>query len=178
MTFLFLYRLRKGNLNIMKDQKTLTDKLSIIFLSFFYVGYLPKAPGTFGSIASLPLLYALSFININIYYFILILVISTILTCLITDSIQKKMSLHDPQWIVADEVLGMLTTWIFIYPSLSFYDSIAILILFRFFDIVKIWPASYFDKMHHGSGTILDDIISGIYAGLALLLGKYCLNLV
>ena len=43
--------------------------------------------------------------------------------------------------------------------------------LFRFFDIVKIWPASFFDsKVEHGAGTILDDVISGIYAGLTYLL--------
>jgi phosphatidylglycerophosphatase A len=73
---------------------------------------------------------------------------------------------HDPQWIVIDEVLGMTTAWLFIQNHNLLHLSI-LFALFRFFDIVKIWPASFFDKkIEHGAGTILDDIVSGIYAGM------------
>ena len=82
---------------------------------------------------------------------------------------QKKYQLHDPGWIVIDEVLGIAVTWLFI-AGYTWLDYLLIFAFFRFFDIVKIWPASYFDKkVKHGAGTIIDDIISGIFAGLLYL---------
>ena len=87
--------------------------------------------------------------------------------------VQKQLELHDPQWIVVDEVLGMATAWLFIQEFTILHLSI-IFGLFRFFDIIKFWPASYLDKqVDHGAGTILDDIVSGIYAGAAYLLIYY-----
>jgi phosphatidylglycerophosphatase A len=157
-----------------KDQNnTFLDKLYLIYLSWFGTGYSPFAPGTIGSIATIPLIYLFSILKLNFYLFLVLLLIATISTCLITEVIQKKYQVHDPSWIVADEVLGMLVTWCFIYPQFDPYSATLVLLIFRVFDIIKIWPASYFDKkVHHGSGTILDDIISGIYAGLIILIAK------
>lgn len=161
----------------MKLPNNLQHNFTTIYLSFFYVGFAPKAPGTFGSVATLPLIYLLSIFKLNLLFLVSAIIIVTICTCVLTEKLQKQLHLHDPQWIVIDEVLGMLTTWLFIYPSFTLSDAIAILVLFRFFDIIKIWPASFFDRLHHGSGTILDDIISGIYAGILLFIGKFCLFL-
>jgi len=83
--------------------------------------------------------------------------------------VQKELQLHDPQWIVIDEFLGMSTAWLFIQTH-NLLHLIILFVLFRIFDIIKIWPASFFDtKVEHGAGTILDDIVSGIYAGLVYL---------
>ena len=158
------------------QNNSLKQKLTTIYLSFFYVGFFPKAPGTAGSLATIPLLYLLAIKPLSLVTFVILLISITALTCWLTDKMQRDMQLHDPQWIVIDEVLGMLTGWLFIYPSTSWEDLLALFILFRFFDIIKIWPASDFDKMTHGCGTILDDIISGIFAGFALLGGKFFLN--
>lgn len=141
----------------------------ILFLSFFGVGFLPKAPGTWGTLATLPFLYILGRFNPPYIFFIPFIVIVTLISSFVTDSVQKKFNLHDPQFIVIDEVLGMMTAWLFIQTH-NLSHLIVLFILFRFFDIIKIWPASYFDKeVHHGAGTILDDIISGVYAGLIYL---------
>jgi len=143
---------------------------STIFLSYFGTGFSPKAPGTMGSLATIPLLYGLHKLNFSLYVWIPVLIIWTLFTCWLTERVQKKHGLHDPQWIVMDEVLGMMTTWLFI-TSHSWTHYLLQFVLFRAFDIFKIWPATFFDKkVKHGSGTILDDIISGIYAGLAYLL--------
>ncbi len=137
----------------------------ILFVSFLGVGFCPYAPGTVGTLAFLPFLYLLSILNLSLTTLIIILIFFTIISIYITDNLQKKYKLHDPQWIVIDEVLGIITAYLFVNSSSLLALSI-IFILFRFFDIVKIWPASYFDKkVTHGAGTILDDIISGIYAG-------------
>lgn len=141
----------------------------ILFLSFFGVGFLPKAPGTWGTLATLPFLYVLGRFNPPYIFFIPFIVIVTLISSFVTDSVQKKFNLHDPQFIVIDEVLGMMTAWLFIQTH-NLSHLIVLFILFRFFDIIKIWPASYFDKeVHHGAGTILDDIVSGVYAGLIYL---------
>ena len=142
----------------------------IMFLSFFGVGFLPKAPGTWGSLAIIPILYVMGIFKAPFFLFIPFLLVATTITCFIAEYAQKKNEVHDPQWIVMDEVLGMWTAWLFTHPNHSSLWSLALVFgLFRFFDIIKFWPASYFDKLDHGSGTVLDDIISGIYAGIAFL---------
>ena len=144
-------------------------RLDILFLSFFGVGYLPFAPGTWGTLATLPFLYGIGHFNQPYFLFVPFIIIATIISSFIAEVVQKKLTLHDPQWIVIDEVLGMSTAWLFIQKH-NLLHLMILFILFRFFDIIKIWPASYFDKkVDHGAGTILDDIVSGIYAGLVYL---------
>jgi phosphatidylglycerophosphatase A len=148
----------------------------ILFLTFFGTGFAPKAPGTMGTLATLPFLYFLGQFNPPLFVFVPLLFMLTVVSCFIADRAQIKHKVHDPSWIVMDEVLGMSVTWLF---SQSFHIGhlLILFVLFRFFDIVKIWPASYFDKnVLHGSGTILDDIISAFYAGgVYLLINKLLL---
>ena len=149
---------------------------TIFFLSFFGTGFSPKAPGTVGTIATLPFLYYLGRYNIPFFLFIPFLIIITSITCFITDYTQKKLNLHDPQWIVIDESLGMFTAWLFSQQH-SLTHLCVLFFLFRIFDIFKVWPATFFDKkVKHGSGTILDDIASGIYAGISYLILLSLLN--
>jgi phosphatidylglycerophosphatase A len=154
----------------MKEQKIQNPSfITTLFLSWFYTGKFPKAPGTIGSLATLPLIYFLHVIEINIYSLIGLIIILFIGAVFITEHVQKKYKLHDPQWIVIDEVIGMLITWSFV-RTVDLPTLLIVFITFRFFDIVKIWPASYFDKLHHGVGTIADDVISAIYAGILTLI--------
>jgi len=64
-----------------------------------------------------------------------------------------------------DEVLGMTVAWLFI-GNHSLLSLAVLFALFRFFDIIKIGPVAYFDRMKHGAGTILDDIFAGLFAGI------------
>ncbi len=154
----------------MKDQKLSVDYIIEFILSFGCVGYLPKAPGTFGSLATIPFLFLFS----TTTELLVASAVLTIFSIMITHYYQQKFSLHDPGWIVIDEVIGMLVTFSFLFLSNSGSLNLLSIILgftyFRFFDIFKIPPATYFDRMHHGAGTILDDVISGVYAGLLLCL--------
>lgn len=149
-------------------------KPDIFFLSFFGVGFLPKAPGTWGTIATLPFLYLLGRFSPPYFLFIPFIIILTIVSSYIAENVQQKYHLHDPQFIVIDEVLGMMVTWLFIQTH-NLAHLLILAVLFRIFDIVKIWPASFFDKkITHGAGTILDDVVSGLYAGLTyLVLNSY-----
>lgn len=132
------------------------------------MGYAPKAPGTFGSAATIPLIYLLSLYS-SFSFLIIFTIVLLIIATFSTEFIQKHQNLHDPGWIVMDEVIGMLVTWAFIFPSNEPLDLFLVFIIFRGFDIFKLWPASYFDKkIKHGFGTIFDDVLSAIYAGLVV----------
>jgi phosphatidylglycerophosphatase A len=150
----------------MKEQKLQSPSLlTVLFLSWFYTGKFPKAPGTVGSLATLPLIYLLAFLDVNIYGLIGLIFFLTVTAIVVTEKVQKTFHLHDPQWIVIDEVIGMLITWSFVL-SIDFSHIFLVFASFRFFDIIKVWPASYFDRLHHGAGTILDDVVSGVFAGI------------
>ena len=162
----------------MKDQK-IKDNLLKAYLSYFGIGYFPKAPGTAGSLFTLPLIYFLFSIQTSLWLLIVLIIFLILTSSICAQIIQKKFQIHDPGWIVIDEVIGMLITALFIYPSLNFYDLLGVFILFRVFDIKKIYPATFFDKkVDHGFGTIFDDCISGVYAGLSLITIKYVLTLI
>jgi phosphatidylglycerophosphatase A len=153
----------------MKEQNLSDERLAVLFLSFGKVGFLPKAPGTFGSLATLPLIFGLNWLGCPLHIYLGIIFVFTLLAIFLTQKIQTKHHLHDPQWIVIDEVIGMMLTWAFLYGQHWIWLLVGFG-LFRFFDIVKIWPANFFDRHPHGAGTILDDVVSGIYAGLILFL--------
>jgi len=150
----------------MKEQKNQRPSVPVVlFLSWFYTGQFSKAPGTMGSLATLPLIYLLHYLQFNIYSLMLLIAVLIGVSIALTENVQKKFHLHDPQWIVIDEVIGMLITWSFV-TTIDFPVLFLVFSVFRMFDIIKIWPASYFDRLHHGAGTILDDVISGVYAGI------------
>lgn len=151
----------------MKDQKlNIQDHLLVLFLSWFYCGKSPKAPGTVGSLATIPIIYLIHHYQVNLTYLISIIIALFFLAVAATQYIQHKFSLHDPQWIVIDEVIGMLITWTFVM-KMDLASIFLVFFMFRFFDIIKFWPACYFDRMKHGFGTIMDDVISGLFAGVA-----------
>ena len=151
----------------MKEQKIRgPSPLTMAFLSWFYTGKFPKAPGTMGSLATLPLIYLLHALHFNIYHLLILIGVLFALAVAVTQQVQKTYELHDPQWIVIDEVIGMLITWTFV-PTVDFPNLFLVFSLFRLFDIIKIWPANYFDRLHHGFGTITDDVVSGMYAGIS-----------
>jgi len=81
-----------------------------------------------------------------------------------------KVREHDQSQIVVDEIIGMLTTcmpllWIRHNPAVAFF---AAFVFFRLFDITKLWPGHYFDRMERPVGVLLDDVVAGIYAAIAL----------
>lgn len=164
--------MKKAILFQMKDQNLPPFNSEVIFLSFFGLGFAKFAPGTMGTIGALPILILLGKLNVPALFVIPVLIVGIIGSCVVTEQIQKKYKVHDPGWIVIDEVLGMIVTWLF-FPSTKPIDLIIAFTLFRLFDIFKVWPATYFDKkVKHGAGTILDDIVSGIFAGSAYYIFK------
>ncbi|MBT3981281.1 MAG: phosphatidylglycerophosphatase A [Bacteriovoracaceae bacterium] len=153
----------------MAQQKPSLKNIEIIFLSFGGLGFFPKAPGTVGSLGIMPFLFLVNKVGFPPVFLAPITLLMTVGACIIAEIVQKKHEIHDPSWIVIDEVIGMLVAFL-ICSTQTAAGLWLMFALFRFFDITKIPPANYFDKMHHGAGTILDDVVSGIYAGLTVVL--------
>jgi len=94
------------------------------------------------------------------------LVVATVLAIRIAGAADAALDEHDSGRIVIDEVAGMLVALAGL-PRSAWAIAIAFA-LFRFFDVVKLWPASWIDRrLGGGSGVVLDDVVSGIYANVA-----------
>ena len=154
-------------------------KFNILISTFFGNGYVSKLPGTFTSLSTLIILYiifeVLNFKNLN-YILILYSIIFFYSFYAVMDS-ETEFEIKDPKQIVIDEVLGQALPLIFIvYLSSNNLISLPVeiyylisFILFRFFDIVKPFPVSYFDKNHKNFfGIIMDDIMAGLYTMLII----------
>lgn len=146
-------------------------KLAFFISTLFYCGYFPKAPGTIGSLVSLPILFFI------IYNFGFVgLVITIIVSFIIAIFAVKKVLIyttHDPSFVVIDEFIGQAVTFLLIADNLNFSKNIIPYILgfvlFRLFDITKPFPVSYADKkIKNAFGVILDDIFAGFYATIIL----------
>ena len=156
-------------------------KINILISTFFGNGYVSKLPGTFTSFSTLIILYilfeVLNFKNLN-YILILYSIIFFYSFYAVMDS-ETEFENQDPRQIVIDEVLGQAMPLILIV-YLSSLDLLSVpveiyyllsFILFRFFDIIKPFPVSYFDKKHKNFfGIIMDDIMAGLYTMLIIYL--------
>ena len=156
--------------------KQIRSRLSLLnpvhFLALgFGSGLAPKMPGTFGTLAALPLVVLLShYASFSVFLVVTILV--SIVGIWICGKTAEDMGVHDDSSIVWDEVAGMLITMIAV--PLSWQTLLAGFVLFRFFDILKPWPISYLDKhVHGGFGIMIDDVLAGIFALAILQLGLF-----
>ena len=139
-----------------------------LFLHCLGIGLFPWAPGTLASLATLPLLYGLGQTGLPVFFLIPVLILLIIGSGLVVHMVQKRHDLKDPSWIVIDEVIGMLVGFLF-WPSSQWWSLFLLFILFRLFDIFKPWPASFCDqRIEHGIGVILDDVVAGGYAGVSM----------
>ena len=126
-------------------------KLENLFLSFFGIGFIPFAPGTFGTLAAMPIIIAVTILQIPYYFLLPFYTTTFIFSVFIINHVQKTQKIQDPSWIVIDEVLGVLLVIPFISDHVWWHYAL-IFILFRIFDITKVPPVSYFDqKMKDGT---------------------------
>ena len=150
------------------------NKISQIFSTLFFIGYVKWAPGTFGSFFSLiTIIFLHNIVNKNefIILFICIFLMATICIKIYSKSVNK----HDAKEIIIDEFLGIYLIIICSYDfkifNNEFVKILLILLFFRIFDILKPFPANWIDKnMKNSYGVILDDIVAGIYTIITLAL--------
>ena len=150
-----------------------------LFVTMFGLGKIKIIPGTFGSLATIIILYVLfHIINISSNFILLGLVIIFIYSFSAVSSYIKDNENKDPSEIVIDELIGQAIP-IFVYeishgteksPDEALIFYFICFVLFRFFDIVKPFPVSFFDKNFKNSfGVIMDDVCAGLYVILSLI---------
>ena len=150
------------------------NKISQIFSTLFFIGYVKWAPGTFGSFFSLIIIIFLHEI-VNKKEFIILFFCILLMATICIKIYSKSLNKHDAKEIVIDEFLGIYLIIIFAYDFIIFNNGfvkiLLILLFFRIFDILKPFPANWIDKNWKNSyGIILDDIVAGIYTIITLAL--------
>jgi phosphatidylglycerophosphatase A len=139
------------------------DAVALI-ATWFGTGRVRPAPGTMGSLAAIPVGFAIQYF-MGVYALALAAVLVTIIGAMAAERFSKASGDKDDSSIVIDEVAGM---WIAAIPAQINLDLwIVAFVLFRIFDIYKPWPASFFDKRgKDGWDVMWDDVIAGFYAFL------------
>lgn len=138
-----------------------------------YLGRIPFAPGTWGSLLGIPLAYGLSLLpwSLSIPVFVLFVVAAVGIAHLA----ERQLGQKDPGSIVIDEVAGQCLALMFI--PLTAFTCIAAFLLFRLFDIAKPPPARYLEKRFSGGlGIVLDDLAAGIMAHIVLRVGLFVIG--
>lgn len=151
-----------------------------------FLGRLPLAPGTFGTLLGLPWTAALLATG-NIWLFCLGALVGTFTSVWICGQAEKILGQTDPGSVVYDEIVAVpmcFGAWIVFYllregqlipPYLLFgprtwYWALGVFFLFRFFDILKPWPIRQSQELAGGWGVTVDDLLAAIYVSLTLAL--------
>ncbi len=124
------------------------------------MGKIPFMPGTFGSLVAIPVGFLCTFLPVYAQWIVLAFIF--FLGVYVSGRYSLISGIEDPGCVVIDEVAGLLLFYI-IFPFKPVY-ILAGFILFRFFDILKPFPVSFFDRIKNGWGIMLDDIAAGLYA--------------
>ena len=153
--------------------------LNTLFVTMFGLGKIPKIPGTFGSLATIFILFiCFHVVNLSSNIILIFLVIIFIYAFSAVTSYIEDNENKDPKEVIIDEFIGQSIP-IYLYEishgtekspdeAIIFYG--VCFILFRFFDIAKPFPVSFFDKNFKNSfGVIMDDVCAGFYVVLSLI---------
>lgn len=148
-----------------------------LFLSFFGVGYLKPAPGTWGSLAAV--IVALPLMNSSFLTYFAVLGVVTGLAYRAVQNEMAESDIHDPGWIVIDEVVGQwvallpvaLGVWMTGSPVLALWPGlVAAFVLFRLFDIWKPSLIGRLDRQETPESIVTDDIAAGLLAAIVVAL--------
>ncbi len=147
----------------------------ILWLGFgFGSGLSPKAPGTAGTLVALPLVW-LSLAWLGSWPYVAVTLMVALVGIPICGEASRRLGVHDHGGIVWDEFAGLYVTalplalWPVSYPLSPLMLAIAF-VWFRVFDVIKPWPIRWLDRhVHGGLGIMLDDLLAGVFAALALM---------
>ena len=141
------------------------EKLILLLATWFRVGYLPHMPGTWGSLAALPIWWLLQ--HLSPLHYGLVVFLFGIGAVYLSGRAEILLQQKDSPTIVIDEVVGQLIT--LAACPVNFYAVGLAVLLFRIFDIVKPFPIGLINaRLGGGLGIVLDDVVAGMYAGLIL----------
>ena len=159
-------KIRSDNISVLDcfRRTGIKGKVILVLSSWFGSGLAPFASGTFGSLAAVPLVIGFGFLGPWAAFFCVAGISG--LAIWVSGEAENLLGKKDPSAIVIDEVAGLSLT-MFLIP-ISWLSLCAGFLLFRLFDIVKPWPANRAERLSGGLGIVLDDLVAGVYAHLAL----------
>ena len=130
-------------------------------------GYFPRFPGTVGTLVAIPFSLALNRIAVNNFALGALIVVASIF-CAVWLSTKggRILKQKDPQVIVIDEIVGFLVANFLAPPRWT--ALLWSFLLFRFFDIAKVFPTNKLEQLPGGAGIVLDDVMAGVYAFIIL----------
>ncbi len=139
------------------------------------LGFLPVAPGTWGSLGGLTLWWLTLPLGLGVQT--LLLILAAVPAALICGACARGAGDSDPSFVVLDEVLGMYLALLFLQPSWLW--AAAAFALFRFLDITKPWPVNVMEtRFSGGPGILLDDLVAGTITGLILIIIQILITII
>lgn len=153
------------------------SRLKTILATWFGSGFFPFASGTAGTLATVPLVVLLWWLDHWMYHAAAILIITRLGLWAAGDA-EARFGKKDPGQVVIDETAGYLVATIFVKP----FDMTLIgwgiplgatFLLFRIMDIVKPWPARTLEALPGALGIMIDDLFAGLYANLVFQVGSW-----
>ena len=153
----------------------LSRKLLRLAGSGLGLGFLPAAPGTWGSLGGVAVWWLTLPLGPGIQA--LLVMLAAVPAALICGGCARRAGESDPSFVVLDEVLGMYLALLFISPSWLWAG--AAFALFRLLDIAKPWPVSLMERRFSGgAGILLDDLVGGAIAGIVVLISQILIELI
>ena len=140
-------------------------RLGLFISTCGYLGYVPVAPGTFGSAAGLVVYAAIRWSGSPALELAVIVLLFAI-GVWSSGVAEKYLGGVDPGPVVVDEVVGMLITLALLPVNIT--GAIVGFLLFRVLDVIKPWPANRFEALHGGLGIMADDAMAAVYGNLAM----------
>lgn len=169
-----------------REASGITDYIAVA-LTTFGVGYIPGAPGTYGSAIGVAIYLGIDrWIEVSrssgdllcfmcgppqaqtFAFFSLLLVVFVLVGIWASSRTEAIFGNGDPSQAVVDEVMGQLIAFTFLPFGVGWPFILAGFLLFRFFDIIKPYPCRALEKLPGGLGICADDIVAGIYTGICL----------
>jgi phosphatidylglycerophosphatase A len=130
-------------------------------------GYVPKLPGTIGTLVAIPLSLALNRAATRNFVFAIVVVVGAIVGAIwLAGKAAGILKQKDPQLIVIDEIVGFLVANLLAPPGLA--ALLWTFLFFRLFDIAKVFPINRLEQLPGGAGIVLDDVMAGLYALISL----------
>jgi phosphatidylglycerophosphatase A len=138
------------------------QKVILFWVTGAGIGYFPRFPGTAATFVAIPLSLALNRLtDVSLPLAIVILVLTVACAIPLSTKGADILGLKDPQIIVIDEIVGFLIANFISTPN---YGPVVLaFILFRFFDVAKIFPIAKLESLPGGTGIVLDDVMAGLY---------------
>jgi len=140
-------------------------RLGLFIATCGYLGYVPVAPGTFGSAAGLVVFAAVRWSGSPALELAVIILLFAV-GVWSANAAERHFGGVDPAPVILDEVVGMLITLAFLPVNVT--GAVVGFLLFRLFDVVKPWPANRLEALHGGLGVMADDAMAGVYGNVAM----------